>query len=835
MKHWRKQHPAQSYPLLCAFAGVLFIPAWWLTRDCSSTITSKTETTKRNASESNASLLRSRSADGVVSTETTRHEKLKLLILRLLKSPATKSSVTALETLDKALEAVASNSTDNLDLAAWRDELRTLLLLGLKRGTQMQAFNTVSRLLTIYKGLKGLNAITKQHNEIVEAAQDLVRARVSTQWKQLRVLLSVCGRSSFAWLLFGAGVGLVTGSMNQRQVHYLALIQSAAFDGNVHSAWTAFLATAASQLILQLLEHISEECVARGGKTIRRSMQGQLFERLMMATCSYHDHLPGGAKAALLKDSSDLESGLFEKPVEIFRLFGELLPLYSVVRRMSAPLLLTSCIASPILAWVSGRAAVRKASIRRALTRLTTSRSVTDQMVLGSHLKTVRAYTDEAHEIDRYREYLSHHHTLEREELKAQTWSQAARYFKQISTFAMLVMMANMVKQGGLRREEFLGFYYQISVGWTTLELLYESCGNFWQSLAPAGRVLAALSLQSEDKEVSIVGNNNEIDKKRRRKKKNDVISGIEFDKVWFSYPLRSNSPVLRGVTFSAPPGSATAVVGASGSGKSTIMALLEGFYAPSHGTIRFDGVDVKDMCTSERRRMISYVSQDARIFPRSVRENVLMGGRHLYEKEKEKEVNILVASGSGDGSDVGSRVDKDVVDALKQANAWEFCEKLPNGLHTWVVSGGGSGGGGSGDTFNSILNLTRDREEGDINGDEGVVMEGAAGADTMGLSGGQSARVALARAILRNAPILLLDEAFSNLDAKSERTILNELKRLLQKEKRTVIAISHQLDSLDWVDQVVVVRDGIVVEAGTYQDLVNKVGGVFHAMLRQK
>ena len=122
------------------------------------------------------------------------------------------------------------------------------------------------------------------------------------------------------------------------------------------------------------------------------------------------------------------------------------------------------------------------------------------------------------------------------------------------------------------------------------------------------------------------------------------------------------------------------------------------------------------------------------------------------------------------------------------------------------------------------------------LNYAESTREEAEAGTDTMGLSGGQSARIAIARAIMRKAPILLLDEAFSHLDAKSERIILLELNKLLQSTtSKTVVAISHQLESLSWVDQILVMKDGRIREVGTFDELSKRKNGIFQSMLRQK
>ena len=846
-----KLPPEQFYKKGFAIATALLVPAYYLTKSSPTTrynswTTENRQSTLKQPPSSSFSkvlnktpqlLLRTRSADGVMIQKLTKNEKLKLIILRLLKSPHTKSSITAIEALDKALNQIASETKELLDIHQWREQFRQLVLLGLTRATQMQSYSTVNRLLTIYDGIPHSGEQSNGHEmKQIETSRNLLRSRVSTQWKQLGVLVNICGIKAFLWLIIGGGVGAISGSVSQLFNHYFGLIQSAAFEGRTSKTFTAALAALASQLILQLLDHLGSECVSRGGKTIQRSLQGQLFERLMMASCSYHDYLPSGAKAALLKETSDLQSDLFEKPIQICRILGELIPMYSIVTKMSLPSLLVSCVVSPILGWISGRAALRASRVHRAITRLNTSRNITDQMILGSHFKSVRSNTDESHEIQRYHEYLSHHETLEKELLKAQTWSEGARYLKQMSSITLLVLMSDMVRKGTLKSSEISGYSLQIWLAWSKLETLYEHCGSFWQSFEPAGRVMAALSLKGENEEsarnkgkktgntlttnTSLIHSPNTSPKSSSKKIQEGV--GITFENVWFSYPLRANDPVLKGISFSIQPGTSAAIVGPSGSGKSTIMALLERFYSPSEGSIIIDGQNIQIMNVKKHRERISYVSQDACIFPRTVRENIIMGGRHLY-----KDCNDEI---------LGESCDNDVIDALKTANAWEFCNGLPDGLHTWIVSGGGSGNGA--DTFNSLLNLSKNGDNScraiDVNGGEGINEE-EAGNDRMGLSGGQSARIGIARAIMRKAPILLLDEAFSNLDAKSERIIQLELKKISKKQKKTVIAISHQLESLDWVDQIIVLQNGEVHEIGTYQQLSSKVNGIFASMLRQK
>jgi ABC-type multidrug transport system fused ATPase/permease subunit len=235
-----------------------------------------------------------------------------------------------------------------------------------------------------------------------------------------------------------------------------------------------------------------------------------------------------------------------------------------------------------------------------------------------------------------------------------------------------------------------------------------------------------------------------------------DKLSGrIQVENVHFSYPQRNDVEVLKGISFDVKENQTLALVGQSGSGKSTISNLLLQFYTLSEGSISFDGIPAKDMELNALRDQMAIVPQEVILFSGSIRENILFGNPNATVEE--------------------------VIEAAKQANAWEFIDTFPNKLETEV-------------------------------GDRGIQ-----------LSGGQKQRIAIARAILKNPTILILDEATSALDSESERLVQDALDKLMK--GRTSIVIAHRLSTIRNADQILVLQAGIIEESGTHQSLMELKG----------
>ena len=235
-------------------------------------------------------------------------------------------------------------------------------------------------------------------------------------------------------------------------------------------------------------------------------------------------------------------------------------------------------------------------------------------------------------------------------------------------------------------------------------------------------------------------------------KTKTDFTSQISIDNISFKY---EDDLVLKNFQLTVPKGKSVALVGQSGSGKSTIANLVTRFYDVNQGSISIDGDNIKDLTKHSLRNLMGIVTQDSILFNDTIKNNALLG--------KEDATN------------------DEVIDALKIANAWEFVKELPHGIDTNI-----------GDSGNK-------------------------------LSGGQKQRLSIARAVLKNPPIMILDEATSALDTESERLVQDALENMMK--NRTSIVIAHRLSTIQNADLIVVMQKGEIVEQGTHTELLAKKG----------
>lgn len=242
---------------------------------------------------------------------------------------------------------------------------------------------------------------------------------------------------------------------------------------------------------------------------------------------------------------------------------------------------------------------------------------------------------------------------------------------------------------------------------------------------------------------------------------KTEFTSNIAVNNISFKY---EDDLVLKNFNINVPKGKTVALVGQSGSGKSTIANLITRFYDVNEGSITIDGVNIKDLSKSSLRGMLGVVSQDSILFNDTVVNNIKIGKQDASDEE--------------------------VIEALKIANAWEFVKDLPKGIQTNI-----------GDSGNK-------------------------------LSGGQKQRLSIARAVLKNPPIMILDEATSALDTESERLVQSALENMMR--NRTSIVIAHRLSTIQNADEIVVMQKGEIVEQGKHNELIDK-NGVYKMLVEMQ
>jgi ABC-type multidrug transport system fused ATPase/permease subunit len=361
-------------------------------------------------------------------------------------------------------------------------------------------------------------------------------------------------------------------------------------------------------------------------------------------------------------------------------------------------------------------------------------------------ITNVKSFTNEQYEIGRYE-----HQTFGIKKFGMTYGIFRGAFFAFVITcifgavFFMLYKMLQLKIVGEISGEDFGQFMMLAIFVSASLGGLPEQIASIQRALGATDRVFEIIDEDIEDVQ-SIV--NTSI----------QTSGELELKNINFSYPSRENFEVLKNISFTAKSGDTVALVGSSGSGKSTIANLLLRFYQPLEGEICLDGAPIQDIDLTLYRQQIAYVPQEVILFAGTIAENI------AYGKVGASHVEIE--------------------DAARQANAFDFINSFP-------------------DKWNTLV------------GERGIQ-----------LSGGQRQRIAIARAVLKNPAILILDEATSSLDSESEALVQDALDKLMK--DRTSIVIAHRLSTIKEANKIVVLHQGVIVEQGTHHELLTIENGFY-------
>lgn len=366
-----------------------------------------------------------------------------------------------------------------------------------------------------------------------------------------------------------------------------------------------------------------------------------------------------------------------------------------------------------------------------------------------SGVRQIKAYAAEAAEHARFNRFSDH---LRQTTLRLMKWwaiySPGMSFLRMTGYVLVLAFGGAAVMQKTLTIGDFAKFLLFLSLFYEPIDRLNSLNQMLLSGRAAADRVFEILDAADEP---------NSVEGAVLPEK---IAGHVRFERVGFAY---QEQPTLRDVTLEAAPGQTIALVGSTGAGKSTVLALLARFYETTSGTITIDGIPIHTLAKSSLRERLAYVTQEPFLFNGTVRENLLLSKRDA--------------------------TDADLWSALTSAHAEGFVQALPNQLDTNV-------------------------------GERGVK-----------LSGGEKQRLSIARALLKNAPLLLLDEATASVDSETERLIQDALDRLMK--NRTAFVIAHRLSTIQNADRIYVLEQGEVIEQGTHATLLAH-GGKYAELCRK-
>ena len=488
---------------------------------------------------------------------------------------------------------------------------------------------------------------------------------------------------------------------------------------------------------------ISNYCLAWVSGKVVMTMRRRLFKHLMFMPVSFFDrNSTGKLLSRITYDSEMIASSSSGSLITIVREGAYIISLLAVMFYTSWELTLVLFVIGPIIAVLITIVSkiFRKLSknLQDSMGELT---ATTEQMLKGH--KVVLSFGGQHVEEERFNKVSNN---MRRKGMKMVTADSISDPVVQIIAslaLAAVLFLATtpLIAEDNLSAGSFTVVFSSMLAMMRPLKSLTNVNSQFQRGMAACQTLFAILDLEPE--------------KDNGTYQAEPAKGALEFKNVSFAYPGKEEL-ALNNISFSVPAGKTVALVGRSGSGKSTIANLVTRFYDIEQGEILLDGVNIQDYRLSNLRENCAVVSQQVHLFNDTIANNIAYAAQDKYSREE-------------------------IIAAAKAAYALEFIEKLPQGFDTVIGENGAS------------------------------------------LSGGQHQRLAIARALLRNSPVLILDEATSALDTESERAIQSALDEL--KKDRTVIVIAHRLSTIENADEILVIDHGEIRERGNHKALLEQNG----------
>jgi subfamily B ATP-binding cassette protein MsbA len=484
------------------------------------------------------------------------------------------------------------------------------------------------------------------------------------------------------------------------------------------------------------------------GQWVSHDLRRALYSRVQRLSLSYHDQSKTGDLISRVTDDIDaiqtfIVSGLLSIVVDVATIMG----MIGVLFYLSWRLTLIAMTVVPILFAIVYTYTRKVKKYSRAVRKQEGKMISVVQEVLGS-IRVVKAFARENFEIQR----------LEGESLETVEAALRARRLK-----ARLVPLVNIVTGTGMAVVLYFGGMSALTTGLTvgTITVFLSYISMMYKPMQDISKIMDSYSKADIGYEriKEVIEVEDEMHDAPDARNAPRLRGDIDFENVNFCY--NSDQPILSDINLHVKAGTTVAIVGPTGSGKTTLVNLIPRFYDVTNGVVKVDGFDVRKLKQRSLREQISLVLQDTVLFSGTIWENIAYGRPEAGYAE--------------------------IVRAAEAANAAEFIEKLPQ-------------------KYNTIV------------GERGLT-----------LSGGQRQRIAIARAIVRNSPILILDEPSSGLDAASEQLVFDALDRLM--ENKTSIVIAHRLSTIRKASCIYVLKDGRLVEQGTHDELIAREDGVYRQL----